>query len=288
MTPDATKIRLRDQWLPRLTDTQREPQPQARAAIGRTLGLFQIGGRMADNRHGMGLPDLDWVEIPSSEFIYGKGETQKRLKLPRFYVTRYLVTYEQFGAFLAASDGFYNPQWWAGLAADDEHKAQPGDQAFKYGNHPRERVSWYDALAFTRWLSAKLGYEVTLPTEQQWERAARWTDGRLYPYADDFDAVNGNTHETGLGQTSTVGIFPNGISVEGVHDLSGNVWEWCLNEYSKPDRISTTGSERRVLRGGSWRNNQYNARTIYRYNYDPNARNGSFGFRLACSSPVVT
>ncbi|MBE2268640.1 MAG: SUMF1/EgtB/PvdO family nonheme iron enzyme, partial [Anaerolinea sp.] len=232
-TPETTKTRLRDQWLPRLTDLKHDPQPEARAAVGRALGLFQIDGRMADNRKGVGLradglPDLDWVDIPAGEFIYGEGKTEKRLKLPRFSMTRYLVTYEQFGAFLAAADGFYNPVWWEGLAAGDAHKAQPGDQAFKYGNHPRERVSWYDAVAFTRWLSAKLGYEVRLPTEQQYERSARWTDARMYPYAGKYDPAKANTDSTGIKQTSAVGIFPNGASVEGIHDLSGNVWEWCL------------------------------------------------------------
>lgn len=164
-------------------------------------------------------------------------------------MTRYLVTYEQFGTFLTASDGFSNPVWWEGLAANDHHKTRPGDQAFKYGNHPRERVSWYDAIAFTRWLSVKLGYEITLPTEQQYERAARWTDGRLYPYGNDFDPSKGNTGETGFGQTSAVGIFPNGASVEGIHDLCGNVWEWCLNEYSNPEQIGLVGDKARVLPG---------------------------------------
>jgi len=162
-TPDATKTRLRDQWLPRLTDLQREPEPKARAAVGRALGLFQIDGRMADNRRGVGLredglPDLDWVEIPAGEFDYGQEDERdnppQRLNLPQFSISRYLVTYEQFGAFLAASDGFYNPLWWEGLAADDEHK-QMGEQQFKFANHPRETVNGYAAVAFCRWLTAQ-------------------------------------------------------------------------------------------------------------------------------------
>ncbi|MBK8032200.1 MAG: SUMF1/EgtB/PvdO family nonheme iron enzyme [Chloroflexi bacterium] len=294
-TPDATKTRLRDQWLPRLTDVQREAQPESRAAVGRALGSFQIGGRMVDNRKGVGLradglPDLDWVEIPAGEFMYGHQDKRdnppQRLKLARFSMTRYLVTYEQFGAFLVAADGFSNPEWWEGLAADDEHKAQPGDQAFKYGNHPRERVSWYDAVAFTRWLSAELEYEVTLPTEQQWERAARWTDGRLYPYSGEYDPAKANTGDTGIRQTNAVGIFPNGGSVEGIHDLSGNVLEWCLNEYLNPERISLEGSERRVLRGGSWGGNQSSARAVVRNYVRPLERSSYVGFRVVCSSPI--
>ena len=232
------------------------------------------------------------MEIPAGEFIYGHKDEHdnppQTLKLSRFSITRYLVTYEQFGTFVAAADGFYNPVWWAGLAADDEHRTQPGDQAFKIGNHPREMVSWYDAVAFTRWLSAKLGYAVMLPTEQQYERAARWTDGRLYPYGNEFDAAQGNTLETGIRQTSAVGIFPKGASVEGIHDLSGNVWEWGLNEYHYPERVGTTGSERRVLRGGSWFDDRIGARAAPRSYSDPLVRFNLIGFRLACSSPIFS
>ncbi|MBE2269339.1 MAG: SUMF1/EgtB/PvdO family nonheme iron enzyme, partial [Anaerolinea sp.] len=81
--------------------------------------------------------------------------------------------------------------------------------------------------------------------------------------------------------------FPNGASVEGIHDLSGNVWEWCLNEYYNPERIGLEGSEGRGLRGGSWNNNQNNARAVFRSDYSfPLARNQDLGFRLACSSPI--
>ena len=261
-----------------------EVHPVGRAAAYRVLGRLR-----ADHRRGIGLredelPDLEWVEIPAGEFHYGHEDERdhppQRLKLPRFSMTRYLVTYEQFSAFLAAADGFSNPVWWEGLAADDAHKAQPGDQAFKYGNHPRERVSWYDAIAFTRWLSAKLGYAVMLPTEQQYERAARWTDGRLYPYAGEYDSAKANTRDTGIGQTNAVGIFPQGASVEGIHDLSGNVFEWCLNEYSKPENIQIGGSEIRVLRGGSWNDTQDYACAVYRNSDHPVEHDFNLGFRL--------
>ncbi len=156
----------------------------------------------------------------------------------------------------------------------------PGDQAFKFGNHPRERVSWYDAVAFCRWLTSKLGYEVRLPTEQEWEKAARGTDGREYPCGNDFDATKCNTAETGIGQTSALGIFLDGASPYGVLDMSGNVWEWCLNEYRNPDHIQLGGSERRVLRGGSWLNDPDGARSAYRFGYFPASRNLNLGFRI--------
>jgi formylglycine-generating enzyme required for sulfatase activity len=96
------------------------------------------------------------------------------------------------------------------------------EQDFKYANHPRDTVSWRQAMAFCRWFSWRLGggsdlkkvdeWAVRLPTEFEWEKAARGTDGRVYPYEGDFDATKCNTRETGLHQTSAVGIFPNGAS----------------------------------------------------------------------------
>jgi hypothetical protein len=347
-TPNATKIRLRDQWLPRAflpsppplsgrgvggegQDEKADAHPQARAAVGRALGSFTIDDLPADNRKGVSviilpsphvgegsgvrvlLPDIDWVSIPGGTFIY---QDDQKITLPAFHISRYLVTYAQFQTFIDAPDGWRNPEWWQGLSASDEHQAPPGDQAFKYNNHPRERVSWYDAVAFCRWLTAQYqaltlnpsptrgeglgsaffpsplmgegaGGEVSLPTEQQYERAARWTDGREYPYAGKYDPAKANTSDTGIGQTSAVGIFPNGASVEGVHDLSGNVWEWCLNEYSKPEKTQVSGTNNRVLRGGSWSYSQYSARAVARYNLFPNGRSDLDGFRLVCSSPIM-
>lgn len=292
-TPDTTKIRLRNQWLPRLIDLRREPQPPARAAVGRALGLFQINGRMADNRKGVGLradglPDLDWVEIPAGEFISGEEKWERRQKLPRFFITRYLVTYEQFSAFLTASDGFYNTEWWDGLGVLDKHKAQPGEQRFKYGNHPREMVNWYETVAFTRWLSAKFGYEITLPTEEEYERAARWLDGRIYPWGNEYISGYANIDETSenvgmyfLEQSSAVGIYSQGSSVEGVHDLFGNMWEWSLDGIE-----GDLGSRKfRVQRlcGGSWCNDLETSLT--RYDFDAETRFEGAGLRLFCSFP---
>jgi formylglycine-generating enzyme required for sulfatase activity len=181
----------------------------------------------------------------------------------------------------------------------DGHNNAPGDQAFKYGNHPRERVSWYDAIAFCRWLSWRQGgayaldkvdeWAVRLPTEFEWERAARGTNGLIYPYGNEFDAAKGNTAETKIGQTSAVGIFPNGASPDGVLDMSGNVWQWCLTEYnnSAPDASSENirTTNRRVLRGGSWGNDHFNARAVVRRSGNPSNRINDYGFRVCV--PII-
>lgn len=241
---------------------------------------------------------FDLCEVPAGEFQCGdKGESgnqPRKLTLPAFAIAKYPMTYRQFQVFVDADDGFGDARWWDGLAADADHRRAPGDQAWKTADHPRERVSWYDAMAFCRWLSHRLGGEtdlkrvddwrVRLPTEWEWEKAARGTDGRIYPYDKTFDQAKGHTNESGLGKTTPVTQYPNGASPYGVFDMSGNVWEWMLTEYQKPtDRASEadlTSSAARGWRGGSWYDSQYYARAVYRGSLNPDLRNNAIGFRI--------
>ncbi len=335
--PNKTLEALRAAWTPRLTNRQHDPEPKARAAVGRALGRLRLNGQPLDNRKGVSisplpvsvatgrgaggeggvrtLPDIDWVEIPGGPFLYQDDKTRTE---PTFYIARYPITYAQFQTFVDDPHGFANPRWWEGLAADEAHKRAPGAQAFRFDNHPRERVSWYDAVAFCRWLTAiahahphlwpeawqarpeRAKCEITLPTEWQWEKTARGPStssglrpgtgarrGREYPYGDTFDAAKANTDETGLGQTSAVGIFPNGASPYGVLELSGNVWEWCLNEYEKLDKIGLSGSDSRVVRGGSWNYNLHDARAAARFRSYPDNRDDNGGFRVGCRPPSL-
>ena len=217
-TPEAIRYSLAQKCVSRLDETP----IAARAAIGRALGLIERDPRVGVGVALSGLPDLDWVEIPAGSFIYGAGETRQT---DAFAISRYPITYRQFQTFIDAEDGFQQDHWWDGLG---RRETTPGTASFPYGNHPRERVNWYDAIAFCRWLSARLGYEVTLPTEYEWEHAARGVDGLMYPYGNTFDAQRGNVDTTGISKTCAVGLFPNGASPYGVLDMSGNVYEWCL------------------------------------------------------------
>lgn len=307
--PVATLERLRKQWIPRLTDLINDPQPQARAAVGRALGLLDLDNRKGvgtvRDRSGVLLPDFDWVEIPGGEFQYGDESEEDNkpriLTLPAFYISRFPVTYTQFQTFLDDPAGYADPRWFEGLAVDDDdHRIS--EQNFKFPNHPRDNVNWFQAIAFCRWLSWRLGggtglkkvadWAVRLPTEFEWEKAARGVDGRLYPYGNEFDAAKGNFRagKNPIGQTSAVGIFPNGASPNSVEEMSGNVWEWCLSNYDSPaldvrkENLQT--DNRRVLRGGAWYDPQLTAPAVYREETGyPARRNFMFGFRVVLLRP---
>jgi formylglycine-generating enzyme required for sulfatase activity len=128
---------------------------------------------------------------------------------------------------------------------------------------------------------------VELPSESQWERAARHTDARIYPWNGDFAPDRCNISGTGIGATSAVGIFPGGHAECGAADMSGNVWDWCRTRwqenyegYAKKVSDDLTGGERRVLRGGSWSGYSTFVRAAFRNRSEPGSRRSYVGFRL--------
>ncbi|HRD93044.1 MAG TPA: SUMF1/EgtB/PvdO family nonheme iron enzyme [Accumulibacter sp.] len=265
-----------------------ETPPPRRLAIGDRLA--EIG----DPRPGVGLDDrglpaLDWVEIPGGEFIYQNGEKRR---LPTFHMARYPITNAQYQAFIDA--GGYKSKgasdWWRDLK-----QAKPARSSWPQANRPRTDVDWYEAVAFSRWLSVQLGYEVRLPSDEEWERAARGRDGREYPWGKDYRTGYANINEKNskagewyLAQKTAVGVYPQGASGEGVLDLAGNVWEWCVNKYDHPDQLEAdTSGDRRVLRGGSWGFYPDYARGSQRDGVAPGGRDGFIGFRLVSSAPIA-
>ncbi len=293
----AARERLRNAWVARLTDVKNEP-PQARAAVGRALGLTGW-----DNRpEVMTLSGIEWKEIPGGKFKHGhKDESDNKprtLTLPTFYISRFPITQAQFQLFLDDPAGAADPRWFDGLTEDEDDR-RIEEPYFKFANHPRDNVSWIQAMAFCRWWSWQAGktydldkvteWEVRLPTEFEWERAARGKNGLVYPYGNAYSSEKGNTWETSIAQTSAVGIFPNGASPDGVEDMSGNVWEWCLSDYGNPQidarKENLRKTEYRVLRGGSWLNLQMDARAVFRLDYPPGDRDGNVGFRVVYCRP---
>ena len=259
------------------------------------------------------LPDIEWVKIPKvgengqSKFIYQKD---KRESPPDFWMARYPITYAQFQTFIDAADGWRNPRWWEGLSILDEQRDKPFNQNFLYWNHPRENVSWYQAVAFCRWLTEqaqqhpellpaeardKKDWRISLPTKWQWEKAAQGFEGRKYPWgSDSYQPGHANINETYenagphyLQTTSAVGMYPQGASPYGLLDLSGNVWEWYLNEHANLDDIQESGSEVRVLRGGSWSNAHNDAAAVRRRRNYPSSGDDYVGCRVVLSRSAL-
>lgn len=125
-------------------------------------------------------------------------------------------------------------------------------------------MSWYEAVAFCRWLSAKTKTYIRLPTEWEWQQAATGGDPRReYPWEGGWDPSRCNSIESRLNRTTAVGMYPQGATKQGVLDMAGNVEEWCLNTYDEQDTTINTGG-RRVIRGGAWGSTPGNLRASIR------------------------
>jgi serine/threonine-protein kinase len=198
---------------------------------------------------------MEFVCVPAGEFLM--GDDKHRVIVTEFSIGQSPVTIAQFDAFVRLT-GYRQTN-----AGDVETQA----------NHPVVGVSWNDAVAFCAWASKVLGKTVRLPTEEEWEKAARGTDGREYPWGNEPpDGTRGNFNN-GVGGTSPVGKYsPRGDSPYGCVDMAGNVWEWT----------STLLRGSCVLRGGSWDNVHRSARAAYRLRGLPDLRGGYIGFRCAC------
>jgi sulfatase modifying factor 1 len=235
--------------------------------------------------------EMELCLVPAGEFLMGSdgGEAgekpQHPITLDAYYIGRCPVTQAQYARFVQAAGHrvpFVDADWAKAYNWDAARKAPPRGKE----QHPVVLVSWDDAVAYCWWAGLRL------PAEAEWEKAARGTDGRIYPWGNKWDAARCNTHEGGKGGTTPVGAYsPGGDSPYGCADMAGNVWEWCADWYdggyyahspSRNPQGPSSGSYK-VLRGGSWGGGWDYVRVALRYDLTPDDRYGSFGFRCAAS-----
>ena len=230
------------------------------------------------------------IFVPSGTLVMGsaaEGSAPNEQPLTKtnvscFYMSRLVITNAQFESF------------------DNTHRNKRPSWADQ--NHPCVYVSSVDALKFCDWLSRRDGKKYRLPSEAEWEYAARGTDGRTYPWGERLnrgDLANFADCNTtfpwrdaeindGYAETSPVGSFPRGASPFGIEDMSGNVWEWCIDFYepykgkerTNPRSALTVG--RRIYRGGSWKSRASSLRTTARNFNVPEYSANDVGFRIIC------
>ncbi|HQE91713.1 MAG TPA: SUMF1/EgtB/PvdO family nonheme iron enzyme [Anaerolineae bacterium] len=219
-----------------------------------------------------------------SEFSPADEQPQHTLTLPAYELAKTPVTNQQYEAFVQATK-YRPPAYWPDgvLPATD-------------ADHPVVGVSWYDALAYCRWLTAVTGKPYTLPSEAEWEKGARGADGRIYPWGNLWDGKRCNTKENRRDATTPVTAYPLGASPYGVLDMAGNVWEWTRSLWGSggPEPLfkypynPTDGREaldadvrmHRILRGGSFNYGREAARCAYRNRLAPDSSNWYVGFRV--------
>jgi formylglycine-generating enzyme required for sulfatase activity/tRNA A-37 threonylcarbamoyl transferase component Bud32 len=256
-----------------------------------------IGSTQVSAKDGMVM-----IYVPAGDFEMGStnGESDEEpvhtVYLDTFWIDRTEVTNSMFQAFVDATgyktdaekDGasyvIMDGSWEDTAGVDWQHPQGSGSSLSGLGNHPVVHVSWNDASAYCEWAGKRL------PSEPEWEKAARGTDGRTYPWGESINSSLAN-YKMDVGGTAEVGSYPDGTSPYGALDLAGNVWEWAQDWYgenyysSSPDSNPSgpSSGDYRVLRGGSWSADEDRARSAERSTLVPNVTSSDSGFRCATS-----
>ena len=295
----------------RIDDLVRVTRDQSASREDR-LGAGTELARVGDPRAGVLTLEPAWCRVDAGVFVMGSAaedsqaypyeRPQALVRLPAFRIARYPVTNGQWERFIDAG-GYQDPRWWS---ADGWSTARSfawtaprfwreESSTRNRTNHPVVGVCWYEALAYCAWLSGELRYDVEVCTEAQWEKAARGTDGRIYPFGDelDLDAVHASDTEP-PSTTAPVGCYPRGVSPYGVEDMVGNTYAWTTSRWGpvavaplfgyeyRPDdgREAIASNDYRVVRGGAWSFPLRHVRCAYRGKDRPADAFDNLGVRL--------
>jgi formylglycine-generating enzyme required for sulfatase activity len=217
-------------------------------------------------------------DAQQDQIAYEAEQPQQRVHLPDYHIARTPTTNAQYAAFVKAS-GHLAPSYW------EEGNMPEGKE-----DYPVAYVSWYDAVAYCKWLSQKRSRVYRLPSEAEWEKAARGIDGEIYPWGDVWDPARCNSKESGPDEPTLVHAYPDGGSPYGLLDIAGNVWEWTNSLTMPYPYDATDGREdpqafgKRVLRGGAYYSTARRVRCAYRDNGYPEDSRGSYGFRVVLAA----
>jgi formylglycine-generating enzyme required for sulfatase activity len=246
-------------------------------------------GQVGDAR----LEEDNWVVVPAGKFRMGAQKKDKsaanydaeafdqeapvhEVVLKKFCIGRYPVTVQEFGEFI--NDGGYQMEkYWTGGGFGEFTEPENWAEQQRYPNRPVVNVSWFEASAYCAWKGGRL------PTEAEWERAARGPSGSRYPWGNEppLDSARAN-YEGEIVHATPVGVYPKGNSTEGLCDMLGNVDEWCSDWFASYESPAGSSDEKyKVLRGGSWSSNSLLVRVSYRLRYEPSYRYDDIGFRCA-------
>jgi hypothetical protein len=301
---DPLVIEYSDLDTQRLVDELKEinTSHERRLFIGKRLGFLgdpRTGVGNKDHRFGvrsMTVPVIEWCYVGVQMDRHGHGphvEVGRGVHpIHPVWIARYLITNQQFQAFLDDPDGYDNLAWWDETPTKNQRHIHVPNRG-QHPNSPRENVSWYQAVAFTKWLTTRykglrlehpsgsnrpssmvgMNAQIRLPNEWEWQWAAQGGSmEREYPWEGKWDDRLANTIEAGLGETTSVGMYPGGAAACGALDMSGNVWEWCLNNFNFKGN--------KGLRGGSYHIDASYARCAARADLPRYRGDDNLGFRV--------
>jgi formylglycine-generating enzyme required for sulfatase activity len=257
-----------------------DPVQSAGIDLRTRIEVAEALGQAGDPR----LEEENWIRIPAGKFWMGEPPDHE-VTLAGFEIGRYPVTVQEYKKFIEEG-GYEKEDYWGETGGFGEFKEPWNwEEQQSHGNRPVTGVSWWEASAYCKWAKGRL------PTEAEWERAARGThENAKYPWGNDpIDETRAN-YESKVGRPTPVGLYPKGATTEGVDDMLGNVLEWCLDwfgDYPKAHVENPKGPQsgsRRVLRGGSWDVVPSIVRVSDRDHYPPEVRDDVIGFRCVRES----
>lgn len=270
--------------------------PIARALAYRILGELCADTRAGvhvSKQEGSAFPEFAWLNIPAGHFL--SGDRKERRWCDATCFAAYPVTNVQYELFVAAQ-GYTIERYWTRSGWDwrrtyDITGPLQLQFPFELSNYPRVGISWYEAMAYTRWLNEwykehapSYNIQVRLPGEFELERAIRGDMGNMFAYGNEVDYLVCNGGGTGINSTCAVGIFPEGRSPHGLYDATGNVWVWTISTPRDEAGGDLDSADSRVIRSGSWNYFGDYLRCAFRYSYAPLSRNTMTGIRLALTT----